>query len=282
MPAPDLAQEDFDAVLYDLLVESFRHVEDEAMRHEHAAFIVEALHAGDAHLVKERNLGLCLQIAEDVNAPHGNTQRKTLIVLHWAPKDPPVREPPVREPPTHKPPVRKPPLRIDDTGIVSVDSDDGGCDPTASLPTIPSSSSERDLKRKRKTKTATLRETHPQRPFDTMLDRGSFSIDKVLKNLPQLENEALMLDIYTRRRSIRNMAGDRLTGTQPYDFNESVSVHHAYAVSIIEASEADIILLCGRSVLSFFEENFGTIERGMLIGDKKVSPITSDSTNNLS
>ena len=83
--------------------------------------------------------------------------------------------------------------------------------------------------------------------------------------------QTMMLDIYTRRRYIDDKNGKRLQGTRPYDHNKGTAVHHAYAVELIEDSDADVILLCGKVVHGFFETNLGELQETMPIGGRQLS-----------
>lgn len=105
--------------------------------------------------------------------------------------------------------------------------------------------SRKRVKRRRKAPSR-LRQEHPQRPWDTMLDPGSFSIDIMLKLFPKLGSEALTHDIYARRRAITR-EGKRLYGTDPYSFNKGMSLeyptHHTLLTSPRTCSSPCIFVL---------------------------------------
>ncbi|KAF7192053.1 hypothetical protein HII31_06698 [Pseudocercospora fuligena] len=246
----DITSGEFETQLHEAIRTSF-HSLPQDIRDRHADFIIEYLRVEEAHVVEAEDLGRCLKIAGQINAPNGDLTRKIIIILHWPPIDEEPEEP---EPETEPLPE---PAR---TG-------------SRKRPAPATAGDAYPRRKQRGRYKLKARLDHPQKPFATTLDKGNHTIDVLLRCFPDLDLDALLFDIYTRRRDILDENGERLEGTDPYSFNKGLPLHHANAVSLIEDSDADVVLLCGIHVRAFFEENFGPLTNAkkgclMTIGKK--------------
>lgn len=88
----DLTDGEFEALVFAEIYESFDRLPD-SLRLRHTIFCVRCIRANLSLVFEARDLDACLRVASDIEAPHGDLERKSDVVLHWPPKRPSPSKP---------------------------------------------------------------------------------------------------------------------------------------------------------------------------------------------
>lgn len=96
--------------------------------------------------------------------------------------------------------------------------------------------------------------------FRRTFDRPQFSMDLLADSFPDADM-CRTVDLYFRRRPITDRHGNRLGGTQPYDFDPALPDHHAHAKLEVENAPGNWVTLCGVPAKEWFEALWGRITK---------------------
>ncbi|KAK4963442.1 Chromatin structure remodeling complex protein sfh1 [Elasticomyces elasticus] len=211
-----------------------------------------------------------------------------MFILHWCPTPPPGETPPPSptaspvgsdvesedELPAPIPPPLSPGPKLPPGVKRPLTSAPGNLSKRPRLevsagrqPLSPLSANAMRPMRKSKKARAKREKADKNEAFGTTLNRGYYSIRKILELLPNIDKQAMTQDLYKRKERITDEDGVRLAGTAPYDYDvKGTRTNYALTWRLLEMlsekGHIDLVILSGSHVRAAFVDQYGDFENG--------------------